>query len=138
MSETLTTQQRRWLDHLQQCHAQGLSYRIYAQHHGLKSKTLYNYKALLQRKGFLGEIPTATRNTTPRFQRISLPPGRSQCHISLPNGVTLSLDAGSEPLWLAALVKALIGCARHMSYRLSSSACNLATFVKASMVSPHS
>jgi len=103
MREHLTEKQQYWLDHVQACDRAGLSMRSYAEANGLSLTALYSWKATLRRKGALDAAK-------PRlFQRATVVGGRTSgdCRLVLPSGLALEVGAGTEPEWVAELVRAL-------------------------------
>ncbi|MFA5530641.1 MAG: hypothetical protein WDA11_08230 [Thiohalomonadaceae bacterium] len=104
MREHLTEKQQYWLGHVQACDRAGLTMRSYAEANGLSLAALYSWKATLRRKGALDEA------AKPRlFQRATVVGGRAsgQCRVVLPSGLALEVTCGTEPTWVAELVRAL-------------------------------
>lgn len=108
MTQTLTTKQRFWRDHIQAAQNSGLSYAAYAKANSLNPKALYRWALTLRRKGLLGGVPSA-------FVQVALSPAMpKEPHslssvapviVRLPNGVALELRelSGKSLQWLASL-----------------------------------
>lgn len=102
---SLTAKQQFWFDHLKACAAAGQSMRDYAEHHGLDITAFYGWKAQLRRKGL---IQPAGQARQPLFKKASVTgAARYRCRVVLPAGLALEFDVGSEPAWVAELVRAL-------------------------------
>lgn len=102
---SLTEKQRFWLEHVRACERTSQSMRRYAEDQGLEVAAFYSWKAVLRRKGVLGETAPAPR----LFRKARVVDGRSaeRCRLVLPMGLTLEFDSGADPVWVAALAKAL-------------------------------
>jgi hypothetical protein len=101
----LSEKQTFWLEHLQACTATGMSMRAYAQTNNLGISTFYSWKKTLQCKGLLGEClpdePLLFRKAVVTACRVEC------CRVLHPSGVVLEFADGTDPLWIAALVRAL-------------------------------
>lgn len=89
----LTAQQRRWLNHFQQCQDSGLSMAAYARSQGLQIKSFYYW-----RKRLLGQQPEQI-NKGPEFHPVQITasdvpvrPERISILLRLPNGVECELQ----------------------------------------------
>jgi transposase-like protein len=101
----LTEKQKIWLEHVQACGRSSQSMRAYAEANGLNVSTFYAWKKTLRRKGAFGEPPSAE---PPLFHKAVVSDYRIGCtRVRLPSGVTLEFDGSTDPLWVAALVRAL-------------------------------
>ncbi len=83
----LTPAQRTWLEHMNQCEEEGLTYKAYCRREGVKVGGLYAARKVL-RAGVSAETPSAS---PPRFAAVRLahePSGRT-AQLVLPNGVQL-------------------------------------------------
>jgi hypothetical protein len=100
----LTTKQQFWFDHLRTCERSGQTMKDYAQHHGLSISAFYAWKKTLRRKGVLGTAPPAAPSL---FQKVALQNSPGTLRLVLPTGLTLEIDAGTDPHWVAQLVGAL-------------------------------
>ena len=106
MPSTLTKKQQFWLDHVRACDQSDQSMRAYARANGLKVAEFYSWKAVLRRKGVVGEDKPAAV-----FRKADIVDDRypGHCRVMLPSGVALEVEAGTEPAWVAGLVAALSG-----------------------------
>lgn len=102
----LSKKQAFWLEHLQACTTTGMSMRAYAQTHGLGISTFYSWKKTLQCKGLLGErLPDEPL----LFSKAVVTDHRVECcRVLHPSGVVLEFVDGTDSLWIAALVRALL------------------------------
>ena len=111
----LTTHSRKskgrafWVAHLEAWQKSGLEKAAYCRQHNLATTSLYNWAAKLRKEGALqdGFIPVSVE---PTAQPVVLNPIRDQAaaiDIRLPNGVQISVPAGSDPSfvlpWVARL-----------------------------------
>ena len=91
----LTTQQSDWLEKLKACKASGKSMKAFAASEGLNCQDLYSWKKTLVKKGVL------PRSRSPRFQAVQIMDTTGpECHILLPNGVTITLPVGLHDMSL--------------------------------------
>lgn len=101
----LTEKQQFWLEHIQSCARTGLSMKDYAQSHALNVGAFYTWKKTLRRKGVIGPARTAP---SPLFHKAVISPALvGTARVQLVSGVTLEVDAGTDPHWVGALVRAL-------------------------------
>jgi hypothetical protein len=100
----LTTKQQFWFDHLCACDRSGQTMKDYAQHHDLSVGAFYAWKKTLRRKGVIGTAPPAAPSL---FQKVALQNHSGTLRLVLPTGLTLEIDAGTDPHWVAQLVGAL-------------------------------
>jgi transposase len=100
----LSAKQLFWFEHLRACERSGQSMKDYAQHHGLTISTFYAWKKTLRRKGVLD---TPLPVTPQLFQKVALHHQSGNIRLVLPTGLTLGIDAGTDPQWDAQLVRAL-------------------------------
>ena len=95
----LTGKQRYWLEHIQTAEREGLSLRVYAERHGLRTSQLYYWRSTLRKQGILARaeapvelVPVQVRDT------------RGEVRVHLPNGVVVaSSQPLSESAWLSVL-----------------------------------
>jgi hypothetical protein len=100
----LTTKQQFWFDHLCACERSGQTMKDYAQHHGLSVGAFYAWKKTLRRKGVHGtSLPAAPS----LFQKLALQNHTGTLRLILSTGLTLEIDACTDPHWVAQLVGAL-------------------------------
>jgi transposase-like protein len=100
----LTLKQQFWFEHLRACERSGQTMKDYAQHHDLSIGAFYAWKKTLRRKGVLGtSLPAAPS----LFQKVALQNSPGTLRLVLPTGLTLEIDAGTDPHWVAQLVGAL-------------------------------
>jgi hypothetical protein len=104
---SLSEKQRVWLRHVRACAVAGISMRAYAAKHGLRVQAFYAAKAELRRSGVLDGARAHTE--PPRFAKAQVVEACAigRCRIVLPSGLTVELDAGTDPAWVAQLVGAL-------------------------------
>lgn len=100
----LTPKQQFWLDHLRACERSEQSMKGYAQHHGLSISAFYAWKKTLRRKEVPGTAPPVAPSL---FQKVALRQQSGALRIVLPTGLTLEIDTGTDPQWVAQLVGAL-------------------------------
>ena len=80
--------------------------REYADANGLRVSDFYSWKALLRRKGVLGEGESSSGRLFHKARVVDAVAG-GRARITLRSGLRLELDAGAEPGWVAQLVLAL-------------------------------
>jgi hypothetical protein len=103
---SLTEKQRFWLEQVKACNESGQSMRDYAEEHELDLGAFYSAKSVLRQKGIIeGTAP----GKQPLFPKARLSEGRSlgRCRLVLPAGAALEFDAGTDPTWVAQLVRSL-------------------------------
>lgn len=100
----LTPKQQFWSEHLRACERSDQTMKDYAQHHGLSISAFYAWKKTLRRKGVLG---ISTPVAPSLFQKVALRQPAGALRLALPTGLTLDIDAGTDPHWVAQLVGAL-------------------------------
>ena len=82
----LTEKQRYWLKHIETAEREGLSPRVYAERHGLRTAQLYYWRSMLRRRGVL-----ETKNEPAEF-------------VPVPNGVVVACSQPlSESAWRSVL-----------------------------------
>lgn len=106
MRSTLTEKQQFWFEHVRACDQSDKSMRAYAEANGLKVAEFYSWKAVLRRKGVVGKDEAAAAHL---FRKADIVDGRypGHCRVTLPTGVALDIEAGTEPTWVTRLVLAL-------------------------------
>ena len=97
----LTERQQFWLDHIQAARAAKLPLARYAREHGLKTKDIYQWSAILVRRGAL-EPRTRSKQLVP-VQLHTL----GGCSVSFPSGARLELADVVTSETLRELVNAL-------------------------------
>lgn len=107
MQTTLTEKQQFWLEHVRACDESGQSMRAYADANGLNAAEFYSWKATLRRKGAF----VSKGASTGLFRKAEIVDGHhlGRCRITLPSGIALDIEAGTEPTWVARLVSVLSG-----------------------------
>jgi hypothetical protein len=102
----LTPTQRTWLEHIERCEAESVSFKSYCAREGLSSASLYDARKTLRRKGVLSSTALKAAAAPPRFAavRLSQPSAGVATEVLLPNGVQLRVSCTS-----VADVDALIG-----------------------------
>ena len=100
----LTPKQQFWFEHLRACDRSGQTMKDYAQRHGLSISAFYVWKKTLRSKGVLG---TALPAAPSLFQKVALHDRPCTLRLVLPTGLTLQIDTGTDPHWVAQLVGAL-------------------------------
>ena len=102
----LTEKQQFWLKHVKACRESEQSMREYARIHDLDPASFYSAKSVLRQKGI---IESTASGKPPLFQRARVAEARSlgRCRMVLPTGVALEFDAGTDPAWVAQLVRSL-------------------------------
>jgi hypothetical protein len=103
---SLTDKQRFWLEHVKACNESDQSMREYAEARELDLAAFYSAKSVLRQKGI---IEGKASDKQPLFTKARLSEGRSlgRCRLVLPTGAVLELDAGTDPAWVAQLVRSL-------------------------------
>lgn len=102
----LSDKQRFWLEHLQACEHSGLTMKAYAQANELSADSFYAWKSTLRRKGVVASAP-AEASALFAEARV-LDERRGALRARLPGGTVLEFDAGTDPRWVAQLVRALL------------------------------
>ena len=96
---SLTEKQRYWLDHIETAEREGLSPRVYAERHGLRTAQLYYWRSTLRKRGVF-----ETKDEPAEFVPVRVRDTRAEVRVHLPNGV---VEASSQPLsesaWLSVL-----------------------------------
>lgn len=101
-----TDKQRFWLEHLQACDRSGLTMKAYAQANDLRVSTLYTWKKTLRHKGLMA---SPHMDEPPLFHKAVVSDSRpGPVRALLPGDTVLEFDAGTDPHWVAQLVRALI------------------------------
>jgi hypothetical protein len=102
---TLTEKQQHWLTHIQSCEQSGLTMKAYAQQNGLNVSALYAWKKTLRHKG---AIDAPESGAKPLFRKATVSdysPGRAR--LLHPCGLVLEFDVGTDPRWVASLLRAM-------------------------------
>ena len=104
---TLTEKQRFWLEHVKACSESDQSMREYAKIHELDPGAFYSAKSVLRQKGV---IESATSGKQPLFKKARVADrSLGRCRLVLSTGAALEFDAGTDPAWVAQLVRSLGG-----------------------------
>ena len=98
-----------WLAHVEAWKKSGLEKAAYCRQHDLATTTLYNWSAKFRKEGVLQDafVPVAVEQPA---QPVALAPVREQdsaIDIRLPNGVQISVPAGSDPSFVLPWVSRL-------------------------------
>ena len=95
----LTEKQRYWLDHIETAEREGLSPRVYAKRHGLRTAQLYYWRSTLRKRGVF-----ETKDEPAEFVPVRVRDTRAEVRVHLPNGVVVaSSQPLSESAWLSVL-----------------------------------
>ncbi len=95
----LTEKQRYWLKHIETAEREGLSPRVYAERHGLRTAQLYYWRSMLRRRGVL-----ETKNEPAEFVPVRVRDTWSEVRVHLPNGVVVACSQPlSESAWRSVL-----------------------------------
>ncbi len=95
----LTEKQRFWLDHIETAEREGLSPRVYAERHGLRTAQLYYWRSTLRKRGVF-----ETKDEPAEFVPVRVRDTRAEVRVHLPNGVVVaSSQPLSESAWLSVL-----------------------------------
>ena len=95
----LTEKQRYWLKHIETAEREGLSPRVYAERHGLRTAQLYYWRSTLRKRGVF-----ETKDEPAEFVPVRVRDTRAEVRVHLPNGVVVaSSQPLSESAWLSVL-----------------------------------
>jgi len=99
---TLTQQQLYWLEQVRSCKSSGKSMKVYATEQGIDVNVLYAWKKILVKKGVLPR----TRPLQFQQAQVVAPVSRSEWHVQLPNGVSVSFSGTMDPVTLTSVLNA--------------------------------